>query len=91
MSCRSCADTEREPLLDLFSKGCMSCEARALASIGAHVESAEAGSITPRYREVLEKVFGDRWMQGHELVRKWAERITQAAARDRAKAKDPAR
>lgn len=87
MSCKACELAERDPRKDMLHKGCMSCEARALASIGAHVESAEAGAITPRFRAVLERLFGEDWKQGHELVRKWAKRIAEISAQERAQAR----
>lgn len=91
MSCKACELAESDPRKDMLHKGCMSCEARALASIGAHVESTEAGAMTPRYRSVLERLFGDDWKKGHELVRKWAKRIAEISAHERAKSKEPKR
>ncbi|WP_128003445.1 hypothetical protein [Piscinibacter defluvii] len=86
MRCKACADAEREPTRDEFHRGCMSCEARALASLGAHVESLERRCITPQYRAALEALFGEAWMQGHEHVKRWAGKITSAAARRKEKA-----
>lgn len=85
MTCKACTDAEREPTRDEFRRGCRSCEARALASIGAHVESLELRCITPQYRATLEALFGETWKEGHELVKQWAQKITSAAARRREK------
>lgn len=86
MSCRACRDAERDPMRDDFIAHCRGCEARALASVGAHVESQEIGAMTPHYRSTLERFFGDDWKQGHELVKAWADRITAANARQKARA-----
>lgn len=85
MTCRDCADAEADPTRDGFTAHCRSCEARAIASIGAHVESMQAKSITPHYRAVLEKVFGESWKDGHALVTAWAKKITAAGARQNAR------
>lgn len=85
MKCQSCARAEHDPMRDDFARGCISCEARALASLGAHVESLERRCITPQYRATLESLFGESWMLGHEHVKRWASRITSAAARRREK------
>lgn len=88
MTCKHCRDAEEQddPTRDPFTAHCRSCKARALASIGAHVESQEMGAITPHYRSVLERIFGDDWKQGHELVRTWGRRITAAATRQKVRA-----
>jgi len=86
MKCQSCARAEHDPMRDDFARGCMSCEARALASLGAHVESLERRCITPEYRSTLEALFGDAWKDGHELVKLWAQRITSASVARREKA-----
>lgn len=85
MSCKACTDAMREPTRDEFHRGCRSCEARALASLGAHVESLERRCITPEYRSTLEALFGDGWQEGHRLVKLWAQRITSASVARREK------
>ena len=84
MTCKDCRDAESNPVRDGFTARCRGCEARALASIGAHIESQELGSMTPHYRATLERVFGADWKQGAEQVKAWAQRITEAAARRKA-------
>lgn len=86
MTCRECIDAERDPTRDGFMARCRSCEARALASIGAHIESAEKGVMTPHYRAKLERVFGADWKQGAELVKTWASRITAASVQRKVRA-----
>lgn len=80
MTCKECTDAEADPTRDGFKTHCRSCEARALASIGAHIESSELRAITPQYRATLERIFGEDWKAGHELVRTWGQRIAAAAA-----------
>ena len=86
MSCRYCTEAKSNPTRDGFAKGCRSCEARALASIGAHIESQDLGVITPHYRATLERVFGAEWKQGGELVKTWGQCITAASTRTKARA-----
>lgn len=86
MTCKNCRDAEDDPTRDGFTARCRGCEARALASIGAHIESLEAGAITPHYRATLERIFGSDWKHGHDLVRKWGSRIASVAARRKARA-----
>jgi len=84
MSCRACTDALADPRRDDYAARCDGCLARALAAIGGHIESVEAGAVTPQYRRALEKLFGDRWRAGDAEVRVWGDRIT--AARRRAEA-----
>lgn len=86
MTCKDCRDAESNPVRDGFTARCRGCEARALASIGAHIESQELGSMTPHYRATLERVFGSEWKHGAELVKQWAGRIAQASAARKARA-----
>ena len=86
MVCKACSDAERDPTRDEFRPRCRGCEARALASIGAHVESLELRTLTPQYRATLERIFGAEWQEGHQLVRDWGQRITSAATQRKARA-----
>lgn len=86
MHCRACARAEHDPTRDDFARGCMSCEARALASLGAHVESLERRCVTPQYRATLEALFGERWEEGHRLVRHWGAKIASCATHKRVRA-----
>jgi hypothetical protein len=81
MTCAICIEAQSQPRSATFAPGCESCQARALAVIGAHEESAAAGSMTEQYRTALGQVFGERWKQGHELVKEWAGRLRQRKAR----------
>ena len=57
MKCEACTTSEADPLNDAhWQAGCIGCEARALASIGAHVESLDRRALTPAYRSALERL-----------------------------------
>lgn len=84
MNCAACKAAEREPRADYFRAGCSSCEARALAVTGAHLESLKANSLTPQYRQALITLFGDQWREGHEEVKRWAMQIERTIRNKRA-------
>ena len=73
--CADCQAAESAPRSDAFTAGCMSCSARALAAIGAHLESRDAKQMTVHYLSVLKQIFGEGWKDGAALVKVWAERI----------------
>lgn len=56
---------------------CPSCEARAIACTTHYEQSATSGAMTKEYRKALGQVFGDRWKDGHEMVKKWAKRMKE--------------
>lgn len=72
--CHQCEIAERNPSSGLYAHDCDGCKARAIANGTELWEASRDGVITPRYREALERVFGDRWKQGHEQVKRWASR-----------------
>jgi hypothetical protein len=72
--CRQCEIAERKPNSWLYSASCDGCKARAIANGTELWEASREGHITPRYRAALERVFGERWKQGHEQVKRWASR-----------------
>ena len=84
MTCGACERAQANPARDDYTSGCESCQARALAAIGAHIESQALGSVTPAFRDALERVFGDGWKAHAAAVRDWGQRI--GAYRRRAKA-----
>lgn len=77
MTCRHCEAAERNPHSGLYSSHCDGCKARAIANGTELWEASRDGQITPRYRAALEKVFGERWKQGHERVKHWLNRSTK--------------
>jgi hypothetical protein len=81
MICDDCEDARRgNPRSNAFTASCYSCNGRAFASIGAHLESQAAGAMTADYRAALEKVFGAAWADGHRQVKAWASRIDSYTA-----------
>lgn len=75
MTCRECTEAMDEPRRSEFGADCEGCKARAMAAIGAQLESKQAGRMTQQYRNALHKMFGDRATQGHAAVLEWAGRI----------------
>lgn len=58
-----------------FTRGCSSCDARALAATGAHEESARVAAITESYKAALVTLFGPEWAAGHAQVKTWGARM----------------
>ena len=73
--CADCQAAESAPRSDAFTAGCMSCKGRALAAIGAHLESRDAKQMTVHYMSVLKRIFGDNWKEGAAMVKAWGEKI----------------
>ena len=71
MMCTACAEAESDP-------PCPSCYARALAAIGAHEESRNAGKMTAQYRDALGTLFGEGWKAGNAEVKRWATLMGQS-------------
>ena len=55
----------------MFEAGCFSCQARAVAAIGAHSESERLKKMTPEYQCVLKTLFGDNIKDANEKVKEW--------------------
>lgn len=72
--CQACEAAERSPTSGEYRAHCDGCKARAIANGTELWEASRDGRITPRYRAALERVFGERWKQGHEMVKRWASR-----------------
>jgi hypothetical protein len=81
MTCLACSRAQSDPTRDDYAARCDGCLARAMAALGGHVESVEAGAVTPRYRRALEKLFGERWRDMDAEVRSWGDLITAARRR----------
>lgn len=77
-ACPGCTLAQTDPLTVIKYMGCTECDARALATDDRFFEAVEAAAITTPYRKVLQAVFGSGWKEGHESVRRWAERIAEA-------------
>lgn len=77
--CPGCRLAETEPCTVIAYAHCLGCDARAMASGRLYEQSASTGTITKEYRRALGQVFGDRWKDGHEMVKKWAGRMKERA------------
>lgn len=76
MTCPDCTAAETTPRAYDYRADCQSCKARALAAIGAHLESAALGRQTAQYARALATMFGaDGVAAGHESVKRWAKRM----------------
>lgn len=78
MTCPHCAAAEANPRIGLYAKGCESCQARALAHSHDLWESSRAGKLTDRYLDVLVSIWGDRWRDGHAMVKEWHKKMNGA-------------
>lgn len=81
MTCRPCTDAERHPRSAEFTPGCISCQGRAIAAIGAYDESKAAGRLTDEFKRVLREVFGESTKEGYAQVKAWAGKMAQAEAK----------
>jgi hypothetical protein len=84
MTCTLCERAKANPRRDGGTPGCDGCKGRALAALGGHAAEALADEFTPAYRNTLERLFGDRWKQGHAKVKDWTQRISAATAQAKA-------
>lgn len=69
MTCPACEHTEKHPKDDMFSPGCLSCQARAMAATRA--------DLLPDYQTAARTIFGDKIKEGHALVKVWLQRMKQ--------------
>lgn len=77
--CPGCRLADKEPTTVIAYSQCICCEARAMAVSRIYEQSALSGVMTKEYRKSLGQVFGDRWKEGHEIVKKWAQRMKESA------------
>ena len=68
-NCPACASATRNPTADEFKSGCMSCQARALAVTRA--------DLLDDYQGAARTVFGDKFKEGHALVKRWLQMVKQ--------------
>lgn len=73
MSCPACTEAMRSPHSGMFQADCQDCTARALAHSPICFEAAQAGAITPAYRDALQFAFGEDWIAGHARVKRWVD------------------
>lgn len=70
--CTACDEWLRNRFSGAYRSDCEHCHARMLASSPAFWESAKAEAITPRYRDALIARWGEKWRDGHALVKRYA-------------------
>jgi len=75
--CEACAEAETNPRTGMFRAECIECSARALAQGPQHFLSQKAKRILPEYHAALQSVFGEKWREGHDAVKSWAERMAK--------------
>ena len=81
MTCDACDKAKADPRSEEWTAHCQSCEARALALMGAHLESEAAKRITREFQTTLTRLFGADWKKGAEMVKEWAGRVRRANAK----------
>lgn len=74
-TCEPCTRAEANPRSGIYQTGCKECESRMLAHSPAMAESAKAEALLPAYRSALQHLFGEDWKEGHERVKRWAEKL----------------
>lgn len=70
MTCPACARAAEHPRTGIYTAGCPSCAARALAQSPEFAEAARSGVLTPKYRMALAQ-----FKVEHADVKQWAERL----------------
>lgn len=73
MNCVACTYARQHKDSGMYHAGCDGCAARALARSPMYYEAAQADAMTPAYREALRRAFGERWRDGHQLVKGWVQ------------------
>lgn len=74
MTCRACEAAKSQPDAEMFSAGCMGCDARALAVTRVDLLGRRAAL------EAIHKVFGENAGCGEQLVREWIALLRQRKA-----------
>lgn len=82
-SCEECQAAETNPLHGVYLSTCNGCAARSMAHGQDYFYARESDSMTPQYRSRLQEHFGSEWVQAHQQVREWADKIESAKLRDR--------
>jgi len=70
MTCPAC-ELAKTQYTGRYSADCDSCKVRAIANGQELFDALQAQKITPAYKAVLKKAFGDGWEAGHERVKQW--------------------
>lgn len=81
MTCDACTRAMENPTTARMLDGCDGCRARALAVTRVDLLGRKQAL------EAIAKVFGAQAQRGEQLVREWLQRIKQAEAGQKARAK----
>lgn len=84
MDCKACTAAMTSPRIDRWANGCPSCQARALAVIGSHIDETPGQPISKKFRRVVQELFGENWKAGAQQVKEWASVIRRHEASQRA-------
>ena len=76
--CMPCIEAEADPLRHYYANGCTSCQARAIAALGLHQDSINAGRVLPEMGELLRTLFKDGPTEGWAAVREWGAKVDRA-------------
>jgi hypothetical protein len=73
MPCEACTEALRKPHSGMYFANCLDCTARMLAHSPQYWEASRAEAITASYGTALKAAFGERWKEGHSMVKRWAD------------------
>jgi hypothetical protein len=72
MTCPHCDAARQGKHVATMQSGCQGCIAREIARGPQFHEAHRANRITPAYKKLLQRYYGDAWVRGHALVKEWA-------------------
>jgi len=73
MTCQHCEAARQGKHVATINSGCQGCIAREIAHGPQFHESRKAARMTPAYKALLKRYYGDAWVRGHQLVKEWAQ------------------
>lgn len=81
MTCKACESAEQNLTSGLYESDCDQCKVRAVANGRELHDAIQAGTITPEYEQVMQRMFGDDWeATAHARVKAWKKRIKAGSA-----------
>lgn len=78
IECWGCSHAAKDPRTHSFTAGCFECDARAVANCQEFNQATSKLVITTAYKQLLCAIFGDKWLQGHNRAKEWAQKIIEA-------------
>ena len=72
--CPACTEALANRWCGMYHADCRECSARALSHSPMYFAADSADAMTPAYRDALQALFGADWIDGHAMVKRWAER-----------------